>query len=121
MSRGFSLRKIFWITGVLAFCLSPVADNLTTALVMGAVVMAVGGSNPSFVIVSCVSIVVAANAAYVAWGVAILRSGFPADWVGWVAIVTGVLIALWASLTDDWFQHLTLITPIALAIALLLY
>ena len=31
VSRGFSLRAIFWITGVLAFFISPLADNLTTA------------------------------------------------------------------------------------------
>lgn len=44
VSCGFSLRTIFWLTGLLAFCISPVADNLTTALLMGAVVMAVGGT-----------------------------------------------------------------------------
>ncbi len=62
VSRGFSLRKIFWITGLLSFCISPVADNLTTALLMGAVVMAVGGSNTKFVVLACINIVVAANA-----------------------------------------------------------
>ncbi|MDH5180710.1 MAG: sodium:proton antiporter NhaD [Gammaproteobacteria bacterium] len=62
IGRGFSLRKIFWITGLLAFFISPVADNLTTALLMGAVVMAVGGSNSAFVIVACINVVVAANA-----------------------------------------------------------
>lgn len=36
VSRGFSLRNIFWVTGSLAFIISPVADNLTTALLMGA-------------------------------------------------------------------------------------
>ena len=41
VSKGFSLRIIFWITGFLAFVISPIADNLTTALLMGAVVMAV--------------------------------------------------------------------------------
>lgn len=45
VSRGFSLRRIFWITGALAFLISPIADNLTTALLMGAVVIAVGGGN----------------------------------------------------------------------------
>ena len=39
VSRGFSLRTVFWITGLLAFIISPVADNLTTALLMGAVVI----------------------------------------------------------------------------------
>jgi NhaD family Na+/H+ antiporter len=59
---GFSLRKLFWITGVLAFFISPVADNLTTALLMGAVVMAIGKGNAKFIGLACINIVVAANA-----------------------------------------------------------
>ena len=43
VTRGYSLRQIFWITGGLAFLMSPVADNLTTALLMAAIVVAVGG------------------------------------------------------------------------------
>jgi Na+/H+ antiporter NhaD/arsenite permease-like protein len=60
--KGFSLRQIFWLTGLLAFCLSPVADNLTTALLMATVVISVGGGNNRFVAVACINIVVAANA-----------------------------------------------------------
>lgn len=59
---GFSYRQLFWLTGVLAFFISPVADNLTTALLMCAVVLAVGKSSPRFVTMSCINIVVAANA-----------------------------------------------------------
>ncbi len=62
VSAGFSFRKIFWVTGVLAFFISPVADNLTTALLMCAVVMAIGKDNVKFVSIACVNIVVAANA-----------------------------------------------------------
>ncbi len=62
VGMGLSYRKLFWLTGVLAFFLSGVLDNLTTALVMGAVVVAVGKSSPKFVTAGCVSIVVAANA-----------------------------------------------------------
>ncbi len=62
VSREFSLRTIFCLTGLIAFLLSPIADNLTTALLMSAVVMAVGGSNVKFVSIACVNIVVAANA-----------------------------------------------------------
>ncbi|MFW5396898.1 MAG: sodium/proton antiporter (NhaD family) [Candidatus Accumulibacter regalis] len=62
IKKGYGLRKLFWITGALAFFISPVADNLTTALLMCAVVMAVGGENTKFVLVACISIVVAANA-----------------------------------------------------------
>jgi NhaD family Na+/H+ antiporter len=60
--KKFNLRSLFWLTGILAFFISPVADNLTTALIMCAVVMSVGGSNKKFVAVACINIVVAANA-----------------------------------------------------------
>ncbi|HEB92832.1 MAG TPA: sodium:proton antiporter [Gammaproteobacteria bacterium] len=60
--RGFSFRQLFWLTGILAFFISPVADNLTTALLMCAVVLAVGGDNTRFVSIACINIVVAANA-----------------------------------------------------------
>jgi len=59
---GFGFRSLFWITGILSFFISPVADNLTTALLMCAVVMAVGGDNKKFVSIACINIVVAANA-----------------------------------------------------------
>lgn len=62
VSAGFSLRTIFWVTGLLAFFISPVADNLTTALIMAAVVIAVGAGNRTFITVGCINIVVAANA-----------------------------------------------------------
>jgi NhaD family Na+/H+ antiporter len=60
--KGFSFRQLFWLTGFLAFFISPVADNLTTALLMCAVVLAVGGDNTRFVSLSCINIVVGANA-----------------------------------------------------------
>ena len=60
--RGLTYRQLFWVTGLLAFVISPIADNLTTALLMCAVVMAVGGDNRRFISVGCINIVVAANA-----------------------------------------------------------
>jgi Na+/H+ antiporter NhaD/arsenite permease-like protein len=62
VARDLGYRALFWLTGALAFGLSGILDNLTTALVMGAVVAAVGSGNPRFVALACVSIVVAANA-----------------------------------------------------------
>ncbi len=59
---GFSLRTVYWLTGLLAFFISPFADNLTTALVMAAVVLAVAPGNGKFVALACINIVVAANA-----------------------------------------------------------
>jgi Na+/H+ antiporter NhaD/arsenite permease-like protein len=62
VNRGFSFRGLFWVTGALAFVISPFADNLTTALVMGAVAITMGADNPKFVGLACINIVVAANA-----------------------------------------------------------
>ena len=62
VSKQFSFRAIFWITGGLAFVISPIADNLTTALLMATVVIAVGGTDHRFIAISCINIVVAANA-----------------------------------------------------------
>ena len=62
VSKGFSYRSLFWVTGILAFFISSVADNLTTALLMGAVVMAVGHGNKRFVVLGCINLVIAANA-----------------------------------------------------------
>jgi Na+/H+ antiporter NhaD/arsenite permease-like protein len=60
--KQFGYRKLFLITGVITFFLSAVADNLTAALLVGAVVMAVGADNPKFVSIGFVNLVVAANA-----------------------------------------------------------
>ncbi len=73
VQKGFTLKQLFWLTGVLAFFISPIADNLTTALLMCAVIMAVdctkddsgrttGCVHPKFVLMACINIVVAANA-----------------------------------------------------------
>ena len=62
VGKELGYRMLFWITGILAFIISPIADNLTTALIMCAVVMAVGSDNPRFISLSCINIVVAANA-----------------------------------------------------------
>jgi Na+/H+ antiporter NhaD/arsenite permease-like protein len=62
VTKGFSFRSLFWLTGFLAFFISPVADNMTTALILCAVVIAVGQGQSRFVAISCTSIAVAANA-----------------------------------------------------------
>jgi len=60
--RQFGYRKLFLITGIITFFLSAVADNLTAALLVGAVVMAVGTDNAKFVSIGFVNLVIAANA-----------------------------------------------------------
>lgn len=60
--RRMTLRALFWVTGALSFLLSSQLDNLTTALVMGTVAITVGRGYPKFVTLSCINVVVAANA-----------------------------------------------------------
>ena len=62
VSRGCSFPALFWITGVISFFASGVLDNLTTTLIMGAVVTTVGAGQPHFVALGCINVVVAANA-----------------------------------------------------------
>jgi Na+/H+ antiporter NhaD/arsenite permease-like protein len=62
LSKNFSYRQLFWITGWMSFGLSSVANNLTTALLMGAVLLAMGKDNKRFITVSCVNVVIATNA-----------------------------------------------------------
>lgn len=62
LSKGFSYRKLFWITGIMSFALSSICNNLTTALLMGAVIQAMGKDNKPFLSIACINVVVAANA-----------------------------------------------------------
>lgn len=62
VTRGMSYRQLFWMTGVISFFMSAIADNLTTALIMCAIVMVLGKDSRRFVAVACVNIVVSANA-----------------------------------------------------------
>lgn len=62
LSKNFSYRKLFWITGFQAFFISSACNNLTTALLMGSVIVAMGKGNRQFVTLSCINVVVASNA-----------------------------------------------------------
>lgn len=62
LSKNFTYRQLFWITGFQAFFISSGCNNLTTALLMGSVILAMGKDSPRFVTLSCINVVVAANA-----------------------------------------------------------
>lgn len=62
VSRGYSYKQLFWLTGLIAFFLSPVADNLTTALILSTVLFTIDKTNPKFLVPGAINIVVAANA-----------------------------------------------------------
>ncbi|MDG1750152.1 MAG: sodium:proton antiporter NhaD [Thalassotalea sp.] len=62
VSKGLSLRTLFWFTGILAFGISSFANNLTTAMLMCAIVLKVAEKDKKFINIACINIVVAANA-----------------------------------------------------------
>jgi len=62
VSKGYSYKKLFWVTGLLAFFISPVADNLTTALILSTVLLTIDKENKAFLVPSAINVVVAANA-----------------------------------------------------------
>jgi len=62
VSKGYTYKKLFWFTGLLAFFISPVADNLTTALILSTVLFTIDKKNFAFLVPGAINIVVAANA-----------------------------------------------------------
>ncbi|OHD97499.1 MAG: sodium:proton antiporter [Sulfurimonas sp. RIFCSPHIGHO2_12_FULL_36_9] len=62
VSKGYSYKKLFWLTGFLAFFISPIADNLTTALILSTVLITIERKNKEFLVPGAINIVVAANA-----------------------------------------------------------
>lgn len=107
VSKGYSYKKLFWLTGILAFFISPVADNLTTALILSTVLITIEKTNRSFLVPGAINIVVGANAGG-AWSpfgdITTLMPWiagkaeffdffflFPASFLGW--LVTGWLLS----------------------------
>jgi Na+/H+ antiporter NhaD/arsenite permease-like protein len=62
LNAGYNYKQLFWVTGILAFFISPVADNLTTALILSTVLITIERENRAFLIPAAINIVVAANA-----------------------------------------------------------
>ncbi len=109
VSKGYSYKKLFWLTGTLAFFISPVADNLTTALILSTVLVTIEKENSRFLVPGAINIVVAANAGG-AWSpfgdITTLMTWmaekapftdffylFPASFLGW--LVTAWLLSLY--------------------------
>jgi len=108
VSKGYSYKKLFWLTGLLAFFISPVADNLTTALILSTVLYTIDKNKIEFLVPGAINIVVAANAGG-AWSpfgdITTLMAWtagkghfvdflylFPASFIGW--LVTAFLLSL---------------------------
>ena len=121
ISRGYSYKKLFWITGTLAFWISPVADNLTTALILSTVLYTIDKHNENFLVPGAINIVVAANAGgawspfgdittLMAWTA---EKGefidflylFPASFFGW--FLTAFLLSIFVPKGEPHFDALT--------------
>ncbi|ADN09831.1 sodium:proton antiporter NhaD [Sulfurimonas autotrophica] len=128
VSKGYTYKKLFWLTGFLAFFISPVADNLTTALILSTVLFTIDKKNLAFLVPGAINIVVAANAGG-AWSpfgdITTLMSWtagkgefvdflflFPASVVGWV--VTAFLLSLSVPAGEPPFDGATEKKPIVL-------
>lgn len=121
ISRGYSYKKLFWITGTIAFWISPVADNLTTALILSTVLYTIDKHNINFLVPGAINIVVAANAGgawspfgdittLMAWtagkGEFIdFLALFPAAFIGW--LITAWLLSLFVPKGEPHFDALT--------------
>ncbi len=62
LRKGLGFQSLFWATGIITFFLSPLADNLTSALLMATVAEKVSGGDRRFIIPAFINIIVAANA-----------------------------------------------------------
>ncbi len=62
VSSWWTYKKIFWGIWFVAFFLSPIADNLTTALVLSTVLLNMERKKINFIVPTAINIIVAANA-----------------------------------------------------------
>ena len=121
ISRGYTYKKLFWITGTLAFWISPVADNLTTALILSTVLFTIDKKNFNFLVPGAINIVVGANAGgawspfgdittLMAWTAGKgdfvdFLALFPASFFGW--LLTAWLLSLFVPKGEPHFDVLT--------------
>jgi len=121
ISRGYTYKKLFWITGTLAFWISPVADNLTTALILSTVLYTIDKHNTNFLVPGAINVVVAANAGgawspfgdittLMAWTAGKgdfvdFLALFPASFLGW--LLTAYFLSLFVPKGEPHFDALT--------------
>ena len=125
VSKGYTYKKLYWVTGLLAFFISPVADNLTTALILSTVLITIERENKAFLVPGAINIVVAANAGgawspfgdittLMAWTAGKGAFGdflflFPAAFVGY--FVTAFLLSFTVPSTVPHFDAATEVKP----------
>lgn len=116
---AYLFGAVAWLVGVLA---------QSVGIRIAAELRRDTGTNPDWVDVawttawwSELTYVLVANLAFIAWGIAILDTGFPAEWVGWTAVLLGALAIAMVGLLREAFPQLGVLVPIVLGVALLLH
>ncbi len=61
IKNKFTLKQLYWSTGICAFLLSPIADNLTTTLIISSIILSLE-KEKKFTNIACINIIIAANA-----------------------------------------------------------
>lgn len=106
--KELTYKKLLWLSGILTFFISAVADNLTTALVFATLLITIERENKAFLVPAAINVVVASNAGG-AWSpfgdittLMIWNAGkapffdffylFPASFIGWA--VTCYLLSI---------------------------
>jgi len=107
--KWYTYKKLFWVIWLIAFFLSPIADNLTTALILSTVVIAIS-KDKKFIVPAAINIVVAANAWWAwspFWDITTLMA-----WTEWKADFMNFLTLFPAAflwwLTTAWFLSMFL-------------
>ncbi len=106
ISKWHNFKQLFWFIWLLAFFLSPLVDNLTTALILVTVISTIS-TDKKFLLPTAINIIVAANAwwawspfgdittlmAWTSWkgGFVDFLYLFPSAFIGWV--VTAYLLS----------------------------
>jgi hypothetical protein len=107
VSRGLSYKSLFWLTAVLAFFISPVADNLTIAVVMSAVIMGVGNDQPKFIGLACINFAVLLGKPVTQTNAPIFKikqGGLVIVGLCLATIVTAISFHLWRDFSRRWFR-----------------
>ncbi len=116
---AYVFGAVAWLVGVMA---------QSVAIRVAAELRRDTGSNPDWAEVawttawwSELTFVLVANLAFVAWGIAMLDTGFPAEWMGWTAVLLGTVAVVIVGLVREAFPQLGVLVPIVLGVALLLH
>lgn len=116
----FALGALAWFVGI---CLQAASGSVAASVRhetgatpdwLGPMWAAIGWGEVSYIAL--------AQAAYVAWGAAMVDSGFPAEWAGWVAIGLGAASLAGIALAPRWFTvpELPFVVPVIVGVALVL-